>query len=225
MEIFDGDFFKYLLNSWKCDEAFLGCHTYHKWFWNRKHRGLDQIVLPPAHFDCVRKFACILMKHCIGLASSFCELPARPFYLQQSWNVFVFFTGDPVTMVTLSALWAAMQYLGGKLSAAQLQVTGWVGSFRRSLQGALELVWSPSDEKQEVEEEEDVGNKEEEGGGEGGKFQRALSPLRSFARRSRRSLQRFSGRSQQPFQKRAPKTCSVRNDIQFDYANEYKFHE
>uniref|UniRef100_A0A3B3WSH1 Tankyrase 1-binding protein C-terminal domain-containing protein n=1 Tax=Poecilia mexicana TaxID=48701 RepID=A0A3B3WSH1_9TELE len=102
-----------------------------------------------------------------------------------------------------------MQYLGGKLSAAQLQVAGWVGSVRRSLQGALELVWGPLDERQEVEEEEDVDDKEEEEGGNGGgRFQRAMSPLRSFARRSRRSLRRFSARSRQSSQKRAAETRS-----------------
>ncbi|MEQ2183645.1 hypothetical protein GOODEAATRI_000207 [Goodea atripinnis] len=102
-----------------------------------------------------------------------------------------------------------MQYLGGKLSAAQHQVVGWVGSFRRSLQGALELVWGPSNEKQEVDEEEDVDDKEKEEGEDGeGRFQRAVSPLRNFARRSRRSLQRLSDRSRQPLQKRATETCS-----------------
>ncbi|XP_022055785.2 uncharacterized protein KIAA1671 homolog isoform X2 [Acanthochromis polyacanthus] len=98
-----------------------------------------------------------------------------------------------------------MQYLGGKLSAAQLQVAGWVGSVRRSLHGALELVWGPSEEKQD--EEEDDQEEEEESGG--GRFQRAMSPLRSFARRSRRSLRRFSVRSRQTVQRRTTETCSV----------------
>lgn len=105
-----------------------------------------------------------------------------------------------------------MQYLGGKLSAAQLQVAGWVGSVRRSLQGALELVWGSAEEKQEEEEEEDK-EEEDEGGEGGGRFQRAVSPLRSFARRSRRSLRRFSIRSRQTLQRRASETCSVRADI------------
>lgn len=98
-----------------------------------------------------------------------------------------------------------MQYLGGKLSSAQLQVAGWVGSVRRSLQGALELVMGNSEEKQEEEEEEE---EEEERGGEG-RFQRAMSPLRSFARRSRRSLRRFSVRSRKTLQRRATETCSA----------------
>lgn len=113
------------------------------------------------------------------------------------------------------AVWAfsSMQYLGGKLSAAQLQVTGLVGSVRRSVQGALDLVWGQSNEKQEEEEEDDKEEEEEEEGGDGGgRFQRAISPLRSFARRSRRSLRRFSLRSRQTMQRRAPETCSVRAD-------------
>lgn len=99
-----------------------------------------------------------------------------------------------------------MQYFGGKLSAAQLQVAGWVGSVRRSLQGALELVWGNVEEKQEEED----GDKEEEESGDGeGRFQRAMSPLRSFARRSRRSLRRFSLRSGQTLHRRATETCST----------------
>lgn len=106
-----------------------------------------------------------------------------------------------------------MQYLGGKLSAAQLQVAGWVGSVRRSLQDALELVWGPAEEKQE----EGAGNEEEEEEEEdvvegGGRFQRAMTPLRSFARRSRRSLRRFSTRSRQTLQRRATESRSVRAD-------------
>lgn len=100
-----------------------------------------------------------------------------------------------------------MQYLGGKLSAAQLQLTGWVGSVRRSLQGALELVWGTTEEKQE---EEEIKEEAEEGGGGGERFQRAMSPLRSFARRSRRSLRHFSIRSRQTLQRRASENCSVR---------------
>lgn len=101
-----------------------------------------------------------------------------------------------------------MQYFGGKLSAAQLQVAGWVGNVRRSLQGALELVWGSAEEKKEEEEEE---TKEEEEGA-GVRFQRAISPLRSFARRSRRSLRRFSVRSRQTLQRRATESCSVSAD-------------
>nr|CBN81140.1 Uncharacterized protein [Dicentrarchus labrax] len=103
-----------------------------------------------------------------------------------------------------------MQYFGGKLSAAQLQVAGWVGSVRRSLQGALELVWGTTGEKQEEEDKEEEEEEEEEDGGDGeGRFQRAISPLRSFARRSRRSLRRFSIRSRQTLQRRATETCST----------------
>ncbi|KAK5872823.1 hypothetical protein PBY51_013485 [Eleginops maclovinus] len=101
-----------------------------------------------------------------------------------------------------------MQYFGGKLSAAQLQVTGWVGSVRRSLQGALELVWGTAEEKQK-NEEEDKEDEEEEEHGSNGRFQRTMTPLRSFARRSRRSLRRFSDRSRQTLQRRGPETCSA----------------
>lgn len=101
-----------------------------------------------------------------------------------------------------------MQYFGGKLSAAQLQVSGWMGSVRRSLQGALELMWGTTEEKQEEDKEEEEEEEETEDGG-GGRFQRAISPLRSFARRSRRSLRRFSIRSRQTMQRRASETCST----------------
>lgn len=118
--------------------------------------------------------------------------------------------GDPTTRTTSCVSFSTMQYFGGKLSAAQLQVAGWVGSVRRSLQGALELVWGNVEEKQEEED----GDKEEEESGDGeGRFQRAMSPLRSFARRSRRSLRRFSLRSGQTLHRRATETCSVRADI------------
>lgn len=105
-----------------------------------------------------------------------------------------------------------MQFLGGKLSAAQLQVVGWVGSVRRSLQGALELVWGNTEEKQE-EDNKDKEEEEEDSGDGGGRFQRAMSPLRSFARRSRRSLRHFSIRSRQTLRRRTTETCSVRADI------------
>lgn len=99
-----------------------------------------------------------------------------------------------------------MQYFGGKLSAAQLQMAGWVGSVRRSLQGALDLVWGSAEEK---EEEEDGNKEEEESGDREGRFQRAITPLRSFARRSRRSLRRFSVRSHQTMQRKTTETCSA----------------
>ncbi|KAG7480591.1 hypothetical protein MATL_G00057860 [Megalops atlanticus] len=80
---------------------------------------------------------------------------------------------------------AAMEYLGDKLSVAHSQVSGWVGSVRRSLQGALSLVSSGAER----------GGGAEDGGG-GGAFKRAAS-LRSLASRSRESFRRFSLRSQQ----------------------------
>lgn len=95
-----------------------------------------------------------------------------------------------------------MQYLGGKLSAAQLQVAGWVGNVRRSLQGALDLVLGSSEDRQEEEQEEGVDG--------GGRFQRVVSPLRNFARRSRRSLRRLSTRSRTTAHRRAGEACSVR---------------
>ncbi len=107
-----------------------------------------------------------------------------------------------------------MQYFGGKLSAAQLQVAGWVGSVRRSLQGALELVWGTPEEKQEEDKEEE---EEEEGGYGGGRFLRAMAPLRSFASHSRRSLRRFSIRSRPNMQRRANETCSVRANTVTQY--------
>lgn len=100
-----------------------------------------------------------------------------------------------------------MQYLGGKLSAAQLQVAGWVGNVRRSLQGALDLVWGSSEDRQEEEQEEGVDG--------GGRFQRVVSPLRNFARRSRRSLRRFSMRSRTTMHRKAGETCSVRTHVNF----------
>ncbi|XP_042259802.1 trichohyalin-like, partial [Thunnus maccoyii] len=114
--------------------------------------------------------------------------------------------GDPTTRTTSCVSLSTMQYFGGKLSAAQLQVAGWVGSVRRSLQGALQLVWGNAEERQEEEDED----KEEEESGDGeGRFQRAMSPLRSFARRSRRSLGRLSLRSRQTLHRRATQTCST----------------
>lgn len=112
------------------------------------------------------------------------------------------FHGDPGVSTGSCVSSSAMQYFGGKLSAAQLQVAGWVGSVRRSLQGALDLVWRTSDDK---DDEDKDGGEEDQGGG--GRFERAVSPLRSFARRSRRSFRRFSMRSRST---RAGKTGSVR---------------
>ncbi|XP_008292991.1 uncharacterized protein KIAA1671 homolog [Stegastes partitus] len=117
--------------------------------------------------------------------------------------------GDPSVRTASCVSFSTMQYFGGKLSAAQLQVAGWVGSVRRSLHGALELVWGPSEEKQDEEEDDKEEEEEEEEESGGGRFQRAMSPLRSFARRSRRSLRHFSIRSRQTVQRRATETCSV----------------
>uniref|UniRef100_A0A673WCE0 Tankyrase 1-binding protein C-terminal domain-containing protein n=1 Tax=Salmo trutta TaxID=8032 RepID=A0A673WCE0_SALTR len=100
-----------------------------------------------------------------------------------------------------------MQYLGGKLSSAQVHVSGWVGSVRRSLQGALNLVWGDEEEG--------------EGGGGGRRFDRAVSPLRSFASRSRQSLRLISVRSRQrmTLRRRAADTSAVREPATvFDFA-------
>lgn len=139
--------------------------------------------------------------------------PQNPFISNKVEPQFLCWTGshgDPAVSAASCVSFSSMQYFEGKLSAAQLQVVGWVGSLRRSLQGALELVWGQ--EKQE-EEEDDKEDEEEESGDEGGRFQRAMSPLRSFASRSRRSLHRFSIRSRKTLQRKATKTCSVRADI------------
>uniref|UniRef100_A0A3Q4M319 Tankyrase 1-binding protein C-terminal domain-containing protein n=1 Tax=Neolamprologus brichardi TaxID=32507 RepID=A0A3Q4M319_NEOBR len=76
-----------------------------------------------------------------------------------------------------------MEYLGGKLSVAQSQVSGWVGNVRRSLHGALSFL-STSAER---------GGRGEDDTGD---FKRTNS-LRSLASRSRESFRRFSLRSQQ----------------------------
>ncbi|XP_019911256.1 uncharacterized protein KIAA1671 isoform X2 [Esox lucius] len=94
-----------------------------------------------------------------------------------------------------------MQYLGGKLSSAQIHVSGLVGSVRRSLQGALDLVWGHEHEEEVVEEEEREEEEDEVENGEG-RFERAVSPLRNFASRSRQSLRLFSARSRQRMTKR-----------------------
>lgn len=100
-----------------------------------------------------------------------------------------------------------MQYFGEKLSAVQLHVAGWMGSMRHSVQGALDLVWGTSRETKEEEEEE--GSRDRGGG----RFQRAMTPLRSIARHSRRSLHRFSVRSRQALQRRATGTNKVNQEI------------
>eukprot|EP00066_Takifugu_rubripes_P023260 XP_011612526.1 PREDICTED: calponin homology domain-containing protein DDB_G0272472-like [Takifugu rubripes] len=112
--------------------------------------------------------------------------------------------GDPGASETTRVSFWTMQYLGGKLSAAQLQVAGWVGNVRRSLQGALDLVWGSAEDKQEEEQDEGVDG--------GGRFQRAVSPLRNFARRSRRSLRRLSTRSRTTVHRKAGETRSAEDN-------------
>lgn len=80
---------------------------------------------------------------------------------------------------------AAMDYLGDKLTVAQTQMTHWVGSVRRSLQEALNLVTTA------VTHERTSGE-----GASRAPFKRTSS-FRHFASRSRESFRRFSVRSQQ----------------------------
>lgn len=80
-----------------------------------------------------------------------------------------------------------MDYLGDKLTVAQTHMTQWMGTVRRSLQEALNLVTTAV--------------AHERSGGEGGTrtpFKRTSS-FRHFASRSRESFRRFSVRSQQRF--------------------------
>ncbi|KAK3540010.1 hypothetical protein QTP70_022803 [Hemibagrus guttatus] len=84
-----------------------------------------------------------------------------------------------------------MDYLGEKLTVAHTQVTDWVGSMRRSLQGAVTFVSNTVDRAR--------------GGEEGGGFKRAAS-LRSLANRSRESIRRFSVRSRQHLRRRISST-------------------
>lgn len=140
------------------------------------------------------------------MKTSFLTHPQKPSSQNKaSFFLWPSFHGDPGVSTGSCVSFSAMQYLGGKLSAAQLQVAGWVGSMRRSLQGALDLVWSTSEDKQPEDREE-----EDKDGDGGGRFQRALSPLRNLARRSRRSFRRFSMRGQPP---KVSKTCSVRAHV------------
>lgn len=84
-----------------------------------------------------------------------------------------------------------MDYLGDKLAVAHTQVTDWVGSVRRSLQGALTFVSNSVDRSG--------------GGEEGGGFKRTAS-LRNLASRSRESIRRFSVRSRQHLRRRITPT-------------------
>ncbi|XP_051489657.1 uncharacterized protein KIAA1671 homolog isoform X2 [Apus apus] len=80
-----------------------------------------------------------------------------------------------------------MDYLGDKLTVAQTHMTQWMGTVRRSLQEALNLVTTAV--------------AHERAGGDGGSrtpFKRTSS-FRHFASRSRESFRRFSVRSQQRF--------------------------
>ncbi|XP_038619103.1 uncharacterized protein KIAA1671 homolog isoform X2 [Tachyglossus aculeatus] len=80
-----------------------------------------------------------------------------------------------------------MEYLGDKLTVAQTHVSQWMGTVRRSLQGALNLVTTAV-------------THERAGGEAGGRtpFKRTTS-FRHLASRSRESFRRFSVRSQQRF--------------------------
>ncbi|XP_017669804.1 PREDICTED: uncharacterized protein KIAA1671 homolog isoform X2 [Lepidothrix coronata] len=80
-----------------------------------------------------------------------------------------------------------MDYLGDKLTVAQTHMTQWMGTVRRSLQEALNLVTTA------VAHERSSGE-----GGSRTPFKRTSS-FRHFASRSRESFRRFSVRSQQRF--------------------------
>ncbi|XP_075754983.1 uncharacterized protein KIAA1671 homolog isoform X3 [Pelodiscus sinensis] len=80
-----------------------------------------------------------------------------------------------------------MDYLGDKLTVAQTHMTQWMGTMRRSLQEALNLVTTA------VAHERTSGE-----GGSRTPFKRTSS-FRHFASRSRESFRRFSVRSQQRF--------------------------
>lgn len=103
-----------------------------------------------------------------------------------------------------------MDYLGDKLTVAHTQVTDWVGSMRRSLQGALTFVSNTVDRTR--------------GGEEGSGFKRAAS-LRSLANRSRESIRRFSVRSRQHLRRRisstspqgAPDSVRTEHTVQFTH--------
>lgn len=98
-----------------------------------------------------------------------------------------------------------MDYLGDKLTVAHTQVTDWVGSVRRSLQGALTFVSSSMDRSR--------------GGEEGGGFKRTSS-LRSLASRSRESFRRFSVRSRQQLRSRLTPTspANTPNSVRMEHA-------
>uniref|UniRef100_A0A8D2LWR1 Tankyrase 1-binding protein C-terminal domain-containing protein n=1 Tax=Varanus komodoensis TaxID=61221 RepID=A0A8D2LWR1_VARKO len=78
-----------------------------------------------------------------------------------------------------------MEYLGDKLTVAQSHMTHWVGSVRRSLQEALNLVTTA------------VAHDRATGEGAGRAPFKRTSSFRHLASRSRESFRRFSTRSQQ----------------------------
>ncbi|XDV21487.1 hypothetical protein PO909_026579 [Leuciscus waleckii] len=100
-----------------------------------------------------------------------------------------------------------MQFLGEKLSEVQTQVSGWMGNMRRSLQEAVELVSGTL-------EREGVINEVEEDEERVGRFERAITPLRSFASRGRQSLRNLSQQSRQRFSLRKRTTTSNSNNGQ-----------
>lgn len=98
-----------------------------------------------------------------------------------------------------------MQFLGNKLSEVQTQVSGWMGNMRRSLQEAVELMSGTLEHEGVIDVEED----EEQVG----RFERAISPLRSFASRGRQSLRNLSQQSRQRFSLRKRTTTSNSNNV------------
>ncbi|KAL8179987.1 UNVERIFIED_CONTAM: hypothetical protein K2H54_002278 [Gekko kuhli] len=78
-----------------------------------------------------------------------------------------------------------MDYLGDKLTVAQTHMNHWVGSVRRSLQEALNLVTTA------------VTHERSPGEGASRAPLKRTSSFRHFASRSRESFRRFSVRSQQ----------------------------
>lgn len=99
-----------------------------------------------------------------------------------------------------------MQFLGEKLSEVQTQVSGWVGNMRRSLQEAVELVSGTLEREGVINEEEDDEERV-------GRFERAISPFRSFASRGRQSLRSLSQQSRQRFSLRKRTTTSNSNNV------------
>ncbi|GCB66141.1 hypothetical protein scyTo_0014959 [Scyliorhinus torazame] len=102
-----------------------------------------------------------------------------------------------------------MDYLGDKLTVAHGHVAQWMGSVRRSLQEALNLVGTAVSEADR--------NGASGGGGHPGRAPlKRTSSFRHFASRSRESFRRFSVRSQQRFQslRKRSSTLSTTSDPQ-----------